>query len=266
MAQQQTEEIRKLITTRGELAEKGDYFGVLGLPEGAPVADVRASYFALVKQLHPDRLGQIGLASMQKEAARLFHTMTQAHETLSDPKRREEYVQLRARGGGPMTATARVAAANEEAAKIAAHKGSVMMKKADFAEAENFFREACAARPDVARYWQSLGWAIFHNEERPEDNRLDEAARCYEKALQIDAEDAQTHYSVALLWKAKGEQTKARRALEKAIAAKADFIEAKRELRLMDMRSRKGTDPVGRVAPSGGGGLLDKIKQAFKKR
>lgn len=236
----QRSEIRALIQQKYATAEKGDYFALLGVNRTASSSEVRKAYFDLVKKLHPDRLGQYGLAEMKTQAARLFHVLTQAYETLSDPKRRQEYASGQTTAATPEAGAMKATGVqNAEAAKIAFHKGSVMLNKRAYQEAEKFFAEATEARPDMARYWQSLGWAIFNNPKRPEDQRVENARKCFEKALDLDAEDAQTHYNVGLYWKAKGNPNRTKRALEKAIELKPDFIEAKRELRLLEMRQRK---------------------------
>jgi Flp pilus assembly protein TadD len=135
------------------------------------------------------------------------------------------------------------AEAGVEAAKIAFHKGSVMLGKRSFQEAETFFREATLTHPSVARYWQALGWAIFnHVEGRTEEQRLEDARKAYEKALELDEEDAQTHYNIGLYWKAKDDMKRTKRAMELAVEHKPNFIEAKRELRLMEMRHGKGRE------------------------
>ena len=150
-----------------------------------------------------------------------------------------------------------------EAAKIAFHKGNVMLNKRGYKQAEEFFREATRENDSVARYWQSLGWAVFNNAgARDEDARLEEARRCYEKALEIDEEDGVTHYNVGLYWKARRKHSRSRRAMEKALAHKPDFVEAKREIRLMKMREAKAKQ-LKRATNSS---LLEKIKDAFKKR
>lgn len=219
---------------------KGDYQVLLGLGNNPSAADVKQSYFSLAKKIHPDRLGQLGLEDLRPKATRLFNVLTQAYETMSDPQRRAEYRSGRVRAVTPTRPASRDGAPRpEEVAKIAFHKGGVMLSKRVYGEAEKFFRQATDANDKVARYWQGLGWAVFNNHEaRGDKDRMDEAKRCYEKALELDEEDSGTHYYIALYWKSRDNMTRCRRALQKALEYKPDFIEAKRELRLMAMRKR----------------------------
>ena len=57
------------------------HYEVLGLPEGAPAAEVRRAYRRLAKAAHPDVAG---------DGAR-FRMITQAYDVLSDPDRRAAY-------------------------------------------------------------------------------------------------------------------------------------------------------------------------------
>ena len=53
-----------------------------------------------------------------------------------------------------------------------------------------FLTEAAKAQPDVAQHWQKLGWAVFQNpEERDDKKRLEEAKRCWSKAISVDTLD-----------------------------------------------------------------------------
>lgn len=243
MSDAQADKLRKRIEQKYALAEKGDYFGLLGIERSATGEEIRKAYFALVKDVHPDRVGQLGLDDVKGEASKLFQIITQAYNTLSDSKKREQYLSGQISAATPSNPMTRgpAAEAGVEAAKIAFHKGSVMLSKRAYQEAETYFREATLTHPSVARYWQALGWAIFnHVEGRTDDQRLDDARKAYEKALELDEEDAQTHYNIGLYWKAKGDHKRTKRAMELAVEHKPNFIEAKRELRLMEMRSGKG--------------------------
>jgi tetratricopeptide (TPR) repeat protein len=248
---------------------------------------VRKAYFAMAKSLHPDRVGRLGLTELKPQATKLFQLVTEAYNTLSDPQRRKDYATGKTKAATPsasVAAQAVTASANVEAAKIAYHKGSVMMQKRAYGEAEQHFREATEANDKMARYWQSLGWAIFNNEEgRSDAQRLEAAKKAYEKALELDENDAQTHYSIGLYWKAQGDTKKMRKAMEKAVQGDPNNINAKRELRLLKMREDKdkgvaakggggsggkpsGAGAGGKPPSSGGGGFFANLWQQLTKK
>lgn len=69
------------------MAEKRDYYEVLGVSRQAGDKDVKEAYRKLALQYHPDR------NPGNKEAEEKFREATEAYEVLSDPKKRETYNQ-----------------------------------------------------------------------------------------------------------------------------------------------------------------------------
>lgn len=69
------------------MAEKRDYYEVLGLKKDANDADIKKAYRTLAKKYHPD---------MNKEAGadKQFKEVQEAYETLSDPQKRATYDQF----------------------------------------------------------------------------------------------------------------------------------------------------------------------------
>jgi molecular chaperone DnaJ len=60
-----------------------DFYQVLGVPASASQRSIRDAYLALVRRLHPDRVGPGGTAR--------FQAITEAYDTLSDPVKRRRY-------------------------------------------------------------------------------------------------------------------------------------------------------------------------------
>ena len=237
-------DIQKAIESGWSAASKGDYFGVLGISSNAPVAKVQEGYFSLAKLLHPDRVASSGVDDATRQRAlTVFKFATEAKDVLSDKSKRARFL------AGDLEPT-RLASSGEskggrgggrnksELAKIAFHKGSVMLNKRAYKEAEVYLKEAADAKPDEAKHWQKLGWAIFQNSDaRPQQKRLEEAREAWSKAIEINHDDAQTHYYMALFHKAVLEMDQCRGSLEQALFLDKNHVEAKRELRLLKMRT-----------------------------
>ncbi|RBY76645.1 molecular chaperone DnaJ [Blastococcus sp. TF02-09] len=66
-----------------------DYYGALGVPQGADAAEIKKAYRKLATELHPDK--NPGNA----EAESRFKEVSEAYDVLSDPKRRGEYDEAR---------------------------------------------------------------------------------------------------------------------------------------------------------------------------
>ena len=260
MAEQTPEAIRELILERHKAAVAGDYFAALGLDTEADADKVGAAYLKMAKSVPPDMVGRKGLDDVKTEATELFRFITEARDVLTDKKRRAQFERgdLEAQGVGKAGSAAKNA---RDVAKMAYQKGSVMLKKRGWADAEKHLREAVKANPEEPKYWQKLGWSIYQNlEDREDKERLEEASKCWGNALELNEEDAESHYYAALYHKAIGDQNRCRRALEQAVKLKPKHVEAQRELRLLKMRMEK------QEKKGDGGGFLAGLLASFKKK
>lgn len=77
------------------MAEKRDYYEVLGLQKGASDAEIKKAYRKLAKQYHPD------LNPDDPEAEAKFKEVNEANQVLSDPEKRAKYDQFGHAGVDP---------------------------------------------------------------------------------------------------------------------------------------------------------------------
>jgi len=71
-----------------------DYYDILGVDRGAPLADIKKAYRGLSKKLHPDKNKD------DKDAEKQFQEVNEAYEVLSDEKKRQQYDQFGSAGSG----------------------------------------------------------------------------------------------------------------------------------------------------------------------
>ena len=77
------------------MAEKRDYYEVLGLQKGATDDEIKKAYRKLAKQYHPD------LNPDNPEAEAKFKEINEANDVLSDPQKRAKYDQFGHAGVDP---------------------------------------------------------------------------------------------------------------------------------------------------------------------
>ena len=77
------------------MAEKRDYYEVLGLGKNATDAEIKSAYRKLAKKYHPD------LNPGDKTAEEKFKEVNEAHDILSDPEKRKRYDQFGFAGVDP---------------------------------------------------------------------------------------------------------------------------------------------------------------------
>ena len=67
------------------MAEKRDYYEVLGVDKNATDEDIKKAYRKMAKECHPD------LHPNDKQAEERFKELNEANEVLSDPEKRARY-------------------------------------------------------------------------------------------------------------------------------------------------------------------------------
>ena len=82
------------------MAEKRDYYEVLGIGKNATDAEIKSAYRKLAKKYHPD------LNPGNKEAEEKFKEVNEANDVLSDPQKRQRYDQFGFAGVDPIYAAA----------------------------------------------------------------------------------------------------------------------------------------------------------------
>ena len=84
-----------------------DYYAVLGVDRQADAEGIRQAYYGRARQLHPDRL--VGAPEPgRSQASSIYKRVSEAYQTLSDPRLRELYDETLEKGGTRLTISSRL--------------------------------------------------------------------------------------------------------------------------------------------------------------
>lgn len=220
------------IEHRASLIQSEDPFTALGLPEGAGVDAARAAYFRLAKLWHPDRLAA-DLAPYRIEVEKIFAHMTRAHRTLTDPDARSDFLATGNTGG-------RAAAAETRSRDEILREIEQALAKRDFRVAEATAEQLASADADDADALALVAWAATLAGEASEDT-LREALPLLDRAVNRDRDCERALYYRGSLHKRLGSGAQAYRDFSRVAARNPRHVDAQREIRIFEMRSRKGS-------------------------
>jgi curved DNA-binding protein CbpA len=252
---------RELIQ-RCKALDTQNYFDMLGVAREASAETVRKEYFALAKRWHPDRVAG-PLLPTKPFVERVFGHLTQAHDTLTDEKRRGPYLRTVQDGGGTPESDRKLGAI--VAASMENQKAEVLIRRRDFDGAVAILRGGLELNTDDADLHASLAWALFMQP----NGKASEILAAADRAIAIAANHDRAHYARGMILRRMGREEEAVTHFRKAAEANPKNLDAVREARLADMRGtgpkQSGTEGKG-VGSTDVGAFFSKLFSSPKKK
>jgi DnaJ-class molecular chaperone len=87
--------------------EQFSYYDLLGLPSGASVPEIRAAFYRMSHDLHPDRYHRIYDRELRERLETIYARMCEGYRVLTTPDRREAYNRALGEGKKRLTSTER---------------------------------------------------------------------------------------------------------------------------------------------------------------
>ncbi len=227
-----TEELRARLVERARLLKRQNHFEALGVSQRAGLDEIQRAYFALARDLHPDRLRRSADGAVPADARALAeqinHQLSTAFETLSDERRRAEYVHRLSQGH-------RTAVSDDLSRLLNAEtrfrKGETAMEAGRLHDAAKHFEEAVALYPDEGEFQASLAWSLY--QQAPDDPvvQADVLTRLQRAVEQAPRWDRGWLWFGRVLQRA-GRPGEAIKQFERALHCNPDNREAQAELKL----------------------------------
>ncbi len=215
--------------------EDANYFGLLGLPQGARGKDVHRAYHDLAKYIHPDRIEPEAPQELRDIAQRLFARISEAYQVLSNDEKRKTYMIELERG--------RADELLESEEKFETAKDHLL--KGRYKEAHSLLKElrkVKGVRADVNIYYV---WARVKVGCKPQD-KMKLSQKLTDDLARVPSEDrhnAHYFYAKGLLYAFSGQPSKARIHLSNAINVDPKFAHAKREL--INLKGKMDSEKTG---------------------
>jgi DnaJ-domain-containing protein 1 len=218
-------------------------FQILGVAENADAQEIQAAYGKLCERTHPDRVSHSGEA-VKALASAVFAMVANAYETLTDPRRRQEY--LLGQRKADREAAERAAGRRALDAEIQFQEGDAALRARDYPTALRCFGRALEIYPEEGEYHAHYGWAL-HLSHPSNTAMVGEALEHVQRALKLAPDREKPYLFMGRLCKAIGRADAAEKMFARALKIQPDCLDALRELRLINMRREKGKSLIGRL-------------------
>jgi len=205
-----------------------DYYRVLGVDRDASSMEIRDAYYRLVKFYHPD-VNPKADHDTRVQAEEIFTRISAAYETLTDPGKRELY------DSQDELTELKSSAKYIYEAEVNFKKGITFLIQRDYEEAEKKLKEALDLNPDEPAYIGAHAWTQFLcGKNQPQV--MEKAKKSILGAISKNDNIPENYYYLASIFKHENNLKKAEEYFKKAVELDPDYIEAKREIRLINTR------------------------------
>lgn len=211
------------------------FFEILDVTEQAAASEIRRAFLKNAKSYHPDRFSAEP-EPVRKAAAQVFTLMSSAHDTLTDPDQRKEYMARLEKGS--QTGQERGEVVMILRAESLFRDAEVHLRRRDHKGAADRLRQAIELNPKEGEFYALMGWCHFL-EQREDENASAQAMEHLERAVQLSPSSTSGYYYMAKVHKACDRHEDAQRMFRKVLEMDPKHQEAMREVRLASMRKQK---------------------------
>jgi hypothetical protein len=240
--------LKTKILERADQITSQDYFQMLGVDRDATAEQIQKAFFGLAKVWHPDRLPP-ALIDVKDACSKVFTHLTEAHATLTDAPRRQDYMTLLRDGGATPDDQAKIQAILEAATEF--QKAEILLKRnTNDTQAYEIVKRCVSLDGDQADYLATLAWLDAQKAEWMSREKTLEKCLILERCIQRNPNCERAYFYRGMLYKRAGEASKALKDFKKAADLNPRNLDAMREVRLHNMRGGASKPPPG---PTSGG-------------
>ena len=213
---------------------------MLGVGRDARTDQIQQAFLSLAKIWHPDRVPS-PIADAREACATVFSHMSEAQQTLIDPKRRANYMDLLKDGGATPDEQEHVQTIIEAATNF--QKAEFFLRRGDMKEAEALCRKAHEADSKPAEYLAMLAWLESLKPENQSAKATLERIAMLDAAIAANERLERAYFYRGMLYKRLGNLHASVRDFRRAAELNPRNLDAVREVRLFEMRASRGSIP-----------------------
>jgi CheY-like chemotaxis protein/curved DNA-binding protein CbpA len=236
-------ELRARLTGLADQMRDQNYFEILGVDEAASEEAIRAAFQNRAAHLHPDHFRRSGDA-VAHLASEVFSQINLAYQTLTDPRRRGEYVLSQRKGERDANRKRESEQALE--AEVQFQEGLRLLAQRAYERALEVFGRALQLYPEAGEYHAHYGWAL-HLCHPDEPDIASEAIEHVRRGIKLAGQRETSYLFMGRLCKVIGRVELAEKMFARAVQLEPGCVEALRELRLMNLRRHKSKGLIGRL-------------------
>jgi CheY-like chemotaxis protein/curved DNA-binding protein CbpA len=237
------EELRARLTGLADQMRNQTYFEILGVDDSSSAEVLQAAYQKRAAQLHPDHYRRSGDA-VAHLAREVFAQINLAYQTLTDSRRRSEYVLHQRKGQRDADRQRESEQALE--AEVQFQEGLRLLAQRAYERALEVFGRALQLYPDAGEYHAHYGWAL-HLCHPNEPDIASEAIEHIRRGIKLAGQRETSYLFMGRLCKVVGRVELAEKMFARAVQLEPGCVEALRELRLINLRRHKSKGLIGRL-------------------
>jgi CheY-like chemotaxis protein/curved DNA-binding protein CbpA len=238
-----SEELRARLTGLADQMRHQSYFEILGVDNSSTEDELRSAYQKRAARLHPDQFRRSGDA-VAHLASEVFAQLNLAYQTLTDPRRRSEYVLKQRKGQRDADRQRESEQALE--AEVQFQEGQRLLAQRAYERALVVFGRALELYPNAGEYHAHYGWTL-HLCHPDQPDIASEAIEHVRRGIKLAGQRETSYLFMGRLCKVVGRVELAERMFARAVQLEPGCVEALRELRLINMRRHKSKGLIGRL-------------------
>lgn len=235
-------EVRNDILAMYERVRQETYYELLGVAPNADAAMVGAKFRELARTWHVDRFSGYDLGPDKSKVQEIFSVLNAAHRTLTNPDKRADYdLSI---DDGPDIASILEAESLFRTGKNRLHSGG-------YRGAFEAFKQACELKDDESEYRAHYLYTEYLLIDKDEEGLVRNRKRAKEIFNELDVINTQMqerHWLLTFLGTVSmglGEDRQAESLFQEALLANSQDTDAKRMIRLMRSRRKRGRKKKG---------------------